>query len=241
MSNDKLPQSVTAKKLVDSGATLVGAIAADRLPRVADAVEVILGKIEVELAFSRGADYKAIIDLQIAGDVHMQCQRCLTPVTVALKIKNSLTIVAHDEEAKSRIKDLEPVMLEEGILDIDTLVEEEILLSLPLIAMHPLLDQLDSDTPAFNGSFTKGKGEAKAKESCDLSLEMVAYSQFETDYDLSRAAGNQVASQADSQNSDQLRPEGFVDQVTKIERRSEAGMDNPFDVLKTLKTGGGQE
>lgn len=218
MPNDKLPQSVTAKKLVDSGAKLAGFIDADRLPRIADAVENIPAKIAVELAFSRNASYKAIIDLQIIGNVQMQCQRCLASVTVPLKIDNSLTIVAHDEEAKSRIKELEPIMLEEGILDIDTLVEEEILLGLPLVAMHPLLDSMSLDE--------------QGTAICDSSLDMVSDQQSVTDFDQHKIA---------AQDHDRLLSEVVDDQVEKIERRSEVGMDNPFDVLKTLKAGGGQE
>lgn len=218
MPNDKLPQSVTAKKLVDSGAKLAGFMAADRLARVADAVENIPAKIAVELAFSRNASYKAIIDLQIIGNVEMQCQRCLAPVTVPLKIENSLTIVAHDEEAKSRIKELEPIILEEGILDIDTLVEEEILLGLPLIAMHSLRDSIGLDE--------------QATTACDLSLDMVSDGQSVTDFDQHKMA---------TKDSDRLTSDVVNDQVEKIERRSEVGMDNPFDVLKTLKAGGGQE
>lgn len=218
MPNDKLPQSVTAKKLVDSGAKLAGFMAADRLARVADAVENIPAKIAVELAFSRNASYKAIIDLQIIGNVEMQCQRCLAPVTVPLKIENSLTIVAHDEEAKSRIKELEPIILEEGILDIDTLVEEEILLGLPLIAMHSLRDSIGLDE--------------QGTTACDLSLDMVSDGQSVTDFDQHKMA---------TKDSDRLTSDVVNDQVEKIERRSEVGMDNPFDVLKTLKAGGGQE
>ena len=39
-------------------------------------------------------------------------------------------MVAHDEEARSCIRSHEPIVLDEGLLNIDHMLEEEILLSL---------------------------------------------------------------------------------------------------------------
>ena len=118
----------------------------------------------------------------------MQCQRCLKPVIVEVAIETTLTVAAHDEEARAKIKDYEPILLnEEGVLDIDALIEEEILLSLPLVAMHTESSNDEADrTVAINPALAD-------------------------------------------------------EPVQQIERRSGMGMDNPFDVLKTLKAESGQE
>ena len=194
MPSEKLPQSVTVRKLVDSRAILAGYVVPERLPRVDGAISAFAGNFQVELDFGLNESKKSKIDVQINGDVEMQCQRCLEPVTVSVSIETTLTVAAHDEEARAQIKDYEPILLnDEGVLDIDALIEEEILLSLPVVAMHP---------------------------------EKVAMHPKRAD------------KHTDQDNISHV----LVDKpIQEIERRSDMGMDNPFDVLKTLKAGGGQE
>ena len=194
MPSEKLPQSVTVRKLVDSRAILAGYVVPERLPRVDGAISAFAGNFQVELDFGLNESKKSKIDVQINGDVEMQCQRCLEPVTVSVSIETTLTVAAHDEEARAQIKDYEPILLnDEGVLDIDALIEEEILLSLPVVAMHP---------------------------------EKVAMHPKRAD------------KHTDQDNISHV----LADKpIQEIERRSDMGMDNPFDVLKTLKAGGGQE
>ena len=177
MPNQQLPQQVTVRKLVESGAKLSGFVTDMRLPRVVEAVQRISAKIEADLYFGMDESNKMIIVVEIHGAIDLICQRCLEPVTVPLKIATTLTVVAHDEEARSCIRSHEPIVLDEGLLNVDEMLEEEILLSLPVVALHP-------------------------KESAD--------------------------------ETSLVEHEG-------IERRAARGLDNPFAVLKTLTTEGGQE
>ena len=196
MPSEKLPQSVTVRKLVDSRAILAGYVVPERLTRVDDAISAFAGNFQVELDFGLNESKKSKIDVHINGDVEMQCQRCLEPVTVAVAIEATLTVAAHDEEARAQIKDYDPILLnDEGVLDIDALIEEEILLSLPVVAMHPEKAAMNSET-----------------DSAD---------QYTNQNEI-----NHVLAETP---------------VQEIERRSDMGMDNPFDVLKTLKAGDGQE
>ena len=47
MPNQQLPQQVTVRKLVESGAKLSGLVADMRLPRVTEAVQQISAKVEI--------------------------------------------------------------------------------------------------------------------------------------------------------------------------------------------------
>jgi len=177
MHNQQLPQQVTVRKLVESGAKLSGFVSDVRLPRVVEAVQRISGKIEANLYFGMDESNKMIIGVEIHGAIDLICQRCLEPVTVPLKIATTLTVVAHDEEARNCIRSHEPIVLDEGLLNVDEMLEEEILLSLPVVALHP------------------------------------------------KASANETS----------------LVEHESIERRSSRGLDNPFAVLKTLTTEGGQE
>ncbi len=176
---------------------------------MAEAVLQLDQGFDVQMNFAVNEHGKASIALSIKGAVDMQCQRCLEPVTVPLDIETHLIVVAHDEEAKSRIREWEPIVLEDGLLDIDAVIEEEILLSLPLVAMHPVADT-DQD-----GMY------------CDMA------GVYLVDDD----TGNWI----DAANANVANINGGARaEAETIERRSDLGLSNPFDVLKTLKAEDGQ-
>ncbi len=75
--------------------------------------------------------------LFIEGTLELTCQRCLGPLAQAVEVDHVL-LLARDATELERL-DAEPecdAILAEGKLDLLALVEDEVLLSLPLAAMH---------------------------------------------------------------------------------------------------------
>ncbi len=64
-------------------------------------------------------------------------------------------MVADDEEAKSAIFEIEPLLLEDDELNVYELIEDEILLALPIVALHQI-DQGDARTLITERSATAG-------------------------------------------------------------------------------------
>ncbi len=75
--------------------------------------------------------------LVINGVMHLQCQRCLGSIKHAVDIANELRL-ASDTELGHEIDPEEPgdVIPADVALDVGTLVEDEVLLSLPLAPRH---------------------------------------------------------------------------------------------------------
>ena len=113
-------------------------------------------------------------------------------------------------------------MLEDGLLDIDAVVEEEILLSLPLVAMHPA-----------------AMGEHDRAADADTDAQQIVPCELDGVYRVNDDAASTV--NAAIANANLASVNGSVSgQAETIERRSDLGMNNPFDVLKTLKADDGQ-
>lgn len=72
--------------------------------------------------------------LQLQADVVLQCQRCLRPVRRALESESRLAFVAQADAPLPT--DHEPVVGDPCRVDLATLVEDELLLAVPLIAKH---------------------------------------------------------------------------------------------------------
>ena len=76
----------------------------------------------------------------VRGDVEMQCQRCLKPVSVAVDSDRLLYLAASEAdadrlEAALADEDIEVIVADQN-LDLAGVVEDEVLLSLPIVPMH---------------------------------------------------------------------------------------------------------
>jgi uncharacterized protein len=83
----------------------------------------------------------------------MTCQRCLTPISVPLTVNRSFRFVA-DEETAAALDDEseEDVLALDPAFDLATLVEDELLMEIPLVPRHdvcPVEVTLEVVDPAF--------------------------------------------------------------------------------------------
>ena len=77
---------------------------------------------------------------KVSGQVEVECQRCLKPVAVRIDSARLLYMASGEEEAERLESVLDDESLEvivvDRTLDLATLVEDEVLLSLPLVSVH---------------------------------------------------------------------------------------------------------
>lgn len=137
MSKSELPDHLDAYKLADQSVSISGQVSASRLTRLNGAVLRLDDSIEAELDFFQDEEHRRIVAGHVSGRVELECQRCLQPMVQPLDSDFRLAIVYNDEMAKALPADDEPLMLlPDEALDPATIVEEELLLCLPLQAMH---------------------------------------------------------------------------------------------------------
>lgn len=84
-----------------------------------------------------GAAPQCVVDLAIRATATLECQRCLQPMTLPLLVERRFRFVAGEDEA-ARLDD----ELEEDVLalsprfDLLALIEDELLLAMPLVPRH---------------------------------------------------------------------------------------------------------
>lgn len=79
------------------------------------------------------------LHLRAGAQVWLQCQRCLQPVRCTLAVDRSLRFVAGEDAAARLDADSEDDVLElTSSVDLHTLVEDELLLELPLVPRHDI-------------------------------------------------------------------------------------------------------
>jgi uncharacterized protein len=106
-----------------------------------------------ELRAMRGGETQVWLHIAASTELPLECQRCLKPVHVALAIERSFLFV-HGEDAAAQLDtdSEDDVLALTRALDLRELLEDELLLALPLVPRHevcpsPLLAPTDDETP----------------------------------------------------------------------------------------------
>jgi len=123
----------------------------DELPRLADLLTTTAGSLSVRLEGWRDEQGKSWLQLDIAGEPVLCCQRCLGGMKYPLAIRSRLQLIApgadwpdddlEDDSADAIAADAELTVL--------SLVEDEVLLALPIAPRH---EQCESPSASASGN-----------------------------------------------------------------------------------------
>jgi len=136
MSTTPLPRQADFRKLAAAGATVGGLVALDSLERVRSELVGESGDAEVELRF--GIDDEGYKEIQgtVSAELGLQCQRCLNPMRFPVHAELHLAMVWSEDKIPSLPSRFDGLVVGEGLCDLYELVEEELLLALPLAPRH---------------------------------------------------------------------------------------------------------
>jgi len=144
--------------LAAEGAAIEGDLDASKLPRVNDQLAAESGGADLHyrIAGSTGSVLNPALEISLSGSVPLICQRCLQAFDWAVE-QRTLVLLARDESELARLDEDDPdheVILADAPLDIETLVEDELLLTLPFAPLCPddVCPALRKDDAAQAGS-----------------------------------------------------------------------------------------
>jgi uncharacterized protein len=103
------------------------------LPRLIEAGVSEPSSIRASLKFSE-FDGQPVVAGQLAGELMLTCQRCMTCVTKVLD--EYFQVLIAEQERGDEPGGYEPIIADPARLDVRWLVEDQALLALPLVAMH---------------------------------------------------------------------------------------------------------
>lgn len=120
------------------GGRLSGSLPLARLSRLAGLLSDREGRVEVELSFARDSKGRATLRGRVSGDLHLICQRCLGTLVLPVEGVPALVLVARLGEAEGLENSVEPLVVGEGPLVVADVVEDELILAIPQVPMHPI-------------------------------------------------------------------------------------------------------
>jgi len=140
------PRALDIAAFCRDGGRLEGQAALADLPRFADSVlrsadgapeAPVLWRAAGSLQAVAGGPPQCLVDLTLSAAPTLECQRCLQPVAVRLEIERRIRFVQGEDAAARLDEELEDDVL--ALLprfDLLALVEDELLLALPLVPRH---------------------------------------------------------------------------------------------------------
>lgn len=129
-------------KFAAEGASVAGTIPLAGLKRLADVLLDTAGEIEYVLSGEFGPDRRARLRLKATGVLPMQCQRCLTRMEWPLNIEVVLELVRPGQSIPDEELENDEFDAIEATPDLDVLalVEDEVVLAVPIAPRHENCD-----------------------------------------------------------------------------------------------------
>ena len=147
---------IDLRALARDGRLVQGEVPVSRLGRLAGSVLEPSGTVVFSFQGERDDEGKLYVDLRIRADLVLECQRCLEGLKWPCDVQNRLLLLRpgdplpEDELENDAVDALEV----EPLTDLLALVEDEVLLALPLVPRHddcepPVKAGVDEETSPF--------------------------------------------------------------------------------------------
>lgn len=135
MLKEKVLTSVDPKRFAKSKETLQGSLPASSFNLPA---EVLPGSEDVryQLRFGFDSENYVYIHGSVEAVLHLQCQRCLQPMEHKIYSEFSLSPVQDANDAATLPECYEAVLMDQDRVSALRIVEDELILSLPIAPMH---------------------------------------------------------------------------------------------------------
>ncbi len=135
-SKHVLPRLIDPRKFAQQGLILNGTVPLAELSRLVEVASSSEADIDVSLQFDIDDQRHKLITGSAKGVLQVACQRCLNTVDVPLEATLNVAIVWDEDRAKQLPRYFDPLILGEGPADIYTVIEDELLLTMPMVSYH---------------------------------------------------------------------------------------------------------
>ncbi|MDN3518468.1 YceD family protein [Aquisalimonas lutea] len=155
MVGGPLIEPVDPAVLARQGKRISTVVALASLERLLGLLADDRGEVEVELTFREDRGRRAVITGTVRAAVTVVCQRCLEPMVLELEPQVNAAILEREDEADDLPDELDPVVCSSGELVLAELVQDELILALPVIARHendPVCRPLTAEEPGGDGA-----------------------------------------------------------------------------------------
>ncbi|QLB13570.1 uncharacterized protein EV697_10512 [Bisgaardia hudsonensis] len=137
MQKVKLPLTTDPVKDAQRRLDYDGYYSISQLPRLAESVSKVLSDAQVSLSFFIDPQKLVVMKGQATVEVELECQRCQNPFIQTLSCDFIYSPVSNLDQADELPEIYEPIEFNAfGEIDLVGIVEDELIVTLPIIPMH---------------------------------------------------------------------------------------------------------
>ena len=138
--SERLPEQVDPLRLARQGAIVEGILPLAHRNRLAEYLSDTPGDAAVVVEFGLGEGVVGFLRGRARAQLTVICQRCLEPMTVTIEAPFAFGLVVSEAAADRLGDDYEPLILGDEPLQLGDLIEDELILALPIVALHDMQD-----------------------------------------------------------------------------------------------------
>lgn len=132
----RLPEFVDPLHMANMGLSLSGSVALAGMLRLASSLYDMQGAAHIELEFGKDGQRIAYLRGSIRANLLLVCQRCLQPLELSVYVEPCLGLVTSAQQIEVLPDNYEPLLLEAQTVSLSTIVEDELMLALPIVPKH---------------------------------------------------------------------------------------------------------
>ena len=136
MKNLPLPQHINMLRLSEHAASYHGSLLIKDMQRLAPSLYSEEGEVVVDLSLGADEESTRFCRVQLKTEVVLQCQRCMEPFTYGIMSDFVHGVVASQAEAETLADQYEPIIVQDGLLIVQDMIEDELILKMPIVPMH---------------------------------------------------------------------------------------------------------
>lgn len=135
--NNVLPESVDAWRMVQARRSFQGSLPLASLPRLRGSLAATDGAVDFDLEF--GKDDLGVAHLRVRADASLPltCQRTLEVFRLPVHVDARLGLIAQEADEAALPGGYEPLLTADGTLRLADVVEDELILALPVVPVKP--------------------------------------------------------------------------------------------------------
>lgn len=141
-----VPEVVDAWRMVEARRSFEGRVALTALERLLGSLHDGEGEVRFTLDFGTDVLRLPYADLRIEADLPLQCQRSLRRFLLPVRLQQRLGLIREEDAEAALPPDCEPLLVAaDGNLRPLELVEDELILALPVVPVAPDTEAIDRD------------------------------------------------------------------------------------------------
>jgi len=139
-----LPEVVDAWRMVQAGRSFQGSLPLAAMPRLVADLAGSEGRVNFDLEFGKDQFGGAFLHVRADAALPLTCQRTLDTFKLDVAIDTRLGLITKEEDEAGLPPGYEPLLTPDGALRLVDVIEDELILAVPVVPVKPGTEQVES-------------------------------------------------------------------------------------------------